>query len=383
MNTYQKIYPTYRESAFSTRKFPHSLVETLIKRYQAHTHWQTDQIGTSEEGRNIWKISGGTGPIKIFLWSQMHGDEATATMAIFDLLNFLSSDQAIRQLNWPEVFSLHFVPMVNPDGASKWSRFNALGIDLNRDASAKQAVESQLLWKMKEQINPDYCLNLHDQDRFYTTGFSAHPATISFLANPCDFQRSTPAHRLESMQLISAMASALESIIPNQIGRYVADFDPSSFGDRFQETGSCTLLIESGAYLGDQHRMKAREYNFIAILTALESLSTKQHISFTQSDYEEIPQNKVRLFDIIARTATIQLEGRKLVMDLGINFDDPESRLVPKLHNFGDLSQFHGFQELDFSQKTILLPSQTPLKRMMPVPSEWGILELLAEKITT
>ncbi|WP_246073336.1 M14 family zinc carboxypeptidase [Formosa sediminum] len=63
-------------------------------------------------------ISVGNGPINVFLWSQMHGDESTATQALFDIFNFLNGDQFINEkqqiLN---SLTLHFLPMLNPDGA--------------------------------------------------------------------------------------------------------------------------------------------------------------------------------------------------------------------------------------------------------------------------
>lgn len=71
------------------------------------------------------------------LWSQMHGNESTATMALFDLFNFLEGkgDQydTFRQLLNSQL-RLKFIPMLNPDGADVFKRRNALDIDLNRDA---------------------------------------------------------------------------------------------------------------------------------------------------------------------------------------------------------------------------------------------------------
>jgi hypothetical protein len=42
-------------------------------------------IGQSLEGRSIHHVWFGTGKMPILLWSQMHGDEPTATAALFDL----------------------------------------------------------------------------------------------------------------------------------------------------------------------------------------------------------------------------------------------------------------------------------------------------------
>ena len=50
------------------------------------------KVGESIEGRDLMLISLGTGETDVFLWSQMHGDEPTATQAIFDIFNFISSN---------------------------------------------------------------------------------------------------------------------------------------------------------------------------------------------------------------------------------------------------------------------------------------------------
>ena len=82
----------------------------------------------------------GRGPFKVLLWSQMHGDEPTATSALFDLFEYLyrhrAEDPAARIL---DALTLHAVPMLNPDGAEKFTRRNAQGIDVNRDAAAADA----------------------------------------------------------------------------------------------------------------------------------------------------------------------------------------------------------------------------------------------------
>jgi len=41
-----------------------------------------DRVGESLEGRPINMVTVGTGPFRVLLWSQMHGDEPTATAAL-------------------------------------------------------------------------------------------------------------------------------------------------------------------------------------------------------------------------------------------------------------------------------------------------------------
>src|SRR3546814_14345637 len=67
----------------------------------------------------------------------MHGDESTASMAIADMFRFLGEHPEhplVQRLH--EGTTLHFLPVMNPDGAARFQRHNAQGIDINRDARA-------------------------------------------------------------------------------------------------------------------------------------------------------------------------------------------------------------------------------------------------------
>ena len=67
----------------------------------------------------------------------MHGDEPTATQAIFDIFNFLQSEDFQDEKDaMLSNLTVHFLPMLNPDGAERFQRRNLLGIDINRDAIA-------------------------------------------------------------------------------------------------------------------------------------------------------------------------------------------------------------------------------------------------------
>ena len=52
--------------------------------------------GKSLNDKEIFLLSIGTGKTKILLWSQMHGDESTATMALLDIFNFFSADDELN-----------------------------------------------------------------------------------------------------------------------------------------------------------------------------------------------------------------------------------------------------------------------------------------------
>ncbi|HEX5764207.1 MAG TPA: hypothetical protein VFY27_01470, partial [Woeseiaceae bacterium] len=54
--------------------------------------FHTEQVGRSVEGRPLRHVSWGGGNTPVLLWSQMHGDESTASMAIADLFRFLGEN---------------------------------------------------------------------------------------------------------------------------------------------------------------------------------------------------------------------------------------------------------------------------------------------------
>ncbi|MBN8120072.1 DUF2817 domain-containing protein, partial [Vibrio vulnificus] len=79
-------------------------------------------------------VTWGEGPTKIFMWSQMHGNESTTTKAVIDLLNLLNDEKESFIADWKKRFTFLIVPILNPDGAHYYTRVNANQVDLNRDS---------------------------------------------------------------------------------------------------------------------------------------------------------------------------------------------------------------------------------------------------------
>ncbi|MCK5907351.1 MAG: DUF2817 domain-containing protein, partial [Flavobacteriales bacterium] len=186
---FNKIYQTVKEEEISNRMVKHSTIKSLVSKLQSD--FKVREIGQSVLGKEIFSIEFGEGKRNIILWSQMHGNESTATAAIFDILNLFSSQKKSSLISGlSRDFKITFVPMLNPDGAKNWTRVNALNIDLNRDAVAKVAPESNILWNLIEKLNPEYSFNLHDQRNIFNVGNTNKTATISFLSASFDETRS-------------------------------------------------------------------------------------------------------------------------------------------------------------------------------------------------
>src|SRR3546814_530724 len=111
-------FETFKEPSLTNRRIKHRDIEPLILALKNKTDFQVQLLGQSVQKRNIYQIDYGTGDKRVMLWSQMHGDESTATMALFDLFNFLSAGHddfdSIRSTIKNNTH-LMFIPMLNPD----------------------------------------------------------------------------------------------------------------------------------------------------------------------------------------------------------------------------------------------------------------------------
>jgi hypothetical protein len=96
---YDALFPAhqrYTEKTITRRRFKHAQMAPLIQQLKSPLSWKV--AGKSVEGRDIYQVQYGTGPVTVLLWSQMHGDESTATMALLDIFNFLSKDDEFNPL---------------------------------------------------------------------------------------------------------------------------------------------------------------------------------------------------------------------------------------------------------------------------------------------
>ncbi|HEX9957534.1 MAG TPA: M14 family zinc carboxypeptidase, partial [Fibrella sp.] len=360
---YRQLYDahdTYKDTTFTHRRFKHRDIVPLLQ--QMSEPLVVSQIGTSLEGRSIHQVKAGTGSVPVLLWSQMHGDEATATMALFDIFRFLqASDDGFDEMRQSILSNttLYFVPMLNPDGAERFQRRTSADIDLNRDAVRLQSPESVLLKGLQQTLKPLVGFNLHDQNPRYSVGHSGKQAVVSFLATAYDPARSVNAVRKRSMQLIVGMNRVLQQFIPGQVARYDDEFEPRAFGDNIQKWGTTLILIESGGQVGDSEKMSIRRLNFVAILTALYAIATESYTEEKIADYQSIPENGRALFDLLIRNAKVVRNGKPYTIDLGINHYEVNADSArtfyyrSTIEDVGDLSTFYGLTELDASGLTL------------------------------
>jgi hypothetical protein len=280
----------YRVAELSRRSLTHRrLWNTLGPLVDSAAGMYREEIGRSVEKRPLYAIHVGRGPMRVLLWSQMHGDEPTATLALADLVNYVArnaNDPLVRRIT--ERLTVSAIPMLNPDGAERSRRENATGIDLNRDARKQASPEARALATLHARLSPRFGFNLHDQGRRLMNG---RPVAFSVLAPPRDPERFDEATRTRAKHLAAVMRIAADSLVDGRITRFDDAYNPHAFGDAMQSWGTSTVLLESGVWEDGADNGYLRQVNFALLLTALDAIATGAYMRAGLHEYESLPAN--------------------------------------------------------------------------------------------
>ena len=334
---------------------------------------KVERVGESFKKRDIYQIEWGKGQTKVLMWSQMHGDEPTATSALVDLFAFLQKNRAkiawVKKLE--QTLTIRAVPMLNPDGAEIYQRRNAQNIDINRDAENLQTPEGRLLKKLRDEWQPEIGFNLHNQNALTTVGATAKQAAISLLAVSGSPTGTTSPGYERNQRICSLMVNALEKFIPQHIGRYDDEYLASAFGDRLSEWGTPVILIETGA-LDGKDEIYLVKLNFIADLIALQSLATGGEKNADRKIYGKVPFNSSgNLYNFIFRGATIvSRETGEIAADsndIAANTERRRAEMTAPVfvQKIGELEKAKGLREYDV-RDFYLVPKSGELKINAP-----------------
>jgi zinc carboxypeptidase len=335
-----RIAERFRVAEISARRFTHAEFWRAVQPSVGSTALRTEAIGESILGRPIRSVTFGDGSIRVLLWSQMHGDESTATMALADIFRFLSEagtdplrERLRRQL------TITFIPMLNPDGAEVFQRENALGVDVNRDARRLSTPEARILKKAHETLRPQFGFNLHDQNARTRVGSRGVQSAIALLAPAYDEAKSYNDVRSRARLVASALATVFAHEIRGRVAKYDDAFNPRAFGDLMQQWGTSTVLIESGALPDDPQKQRLRALNVAAIVAALDAIATGSFASISPAAYDALPFNQGGAFDVLITGAQLVLPGKPpMLADIAINYDDAVARARGRVRDVGDLA---------------------------------------------
>ncbi|MGO4903857.1 M14 family metallopeptidase [Flavobacterium sp. W20_MBD1_R3] len=344
----EQVFKQYKEESIHGRYITLALIEPLL--HKLNTNKQLKIIGKSVLGKPIYSYTIGKGKTKIFLWSQMHGNESTTTKALFDFLNVLQGDSEIAQ-QLLSSFTFCAIPMLNPDGATLYTRENANKVDLNRDSQELSQPESKLLRATFESFSPDYCFNLHDQRTIFGLSETGKPATLSFLAPSYNEKREINESRLKAINLIAMINEKLQPYLPDQIGRFDDSFNINCIGDTFQYLGVPTLLFEAGHFSNDYQREETRKYVFMSLILSFKILFENDIVVNGIDKYLSISQNKVIFYDFMYKNIKINYDGIEIITNFAAQYKEEliENQVcfIAYISQIGDLEDKLGHLEYD------------------------------------
>ncbi len=318
--------------------------------------------GRSGEGRSLRVLKLGNGPTGVFLWSQMHGDEPTATSALLDVLGYLGRNRESAAVS--RLFSrltIYVLPMLNPDGAERTTRRNIQGIDINRDALRLQTAEGRFLKDVRDRLQPALGFNLHNQSPLTVAGKGGEQVALALLSVPFDEAFSENEGRRTTKRLAVFLREFLAPWASGKIARYDMEYTARAFGDSMTRWGTSTLLIETGGWNGGDEAGTLVRLNFTGLLGVLQAIADGSLASIDPKAYDAIPLlRREGLFDVVLRGARLA-NGSGLapyLADLAITRPNPFAgsgpRVRPGVADLGDLSDFRGKEETDLTGKLVV-----------------------------
>ncbi|MCW8926690.1 MAG: M14 family zinc carboxypeptidase [Xanthomonadales bacterium] len=372
--TPKTLWDIWPEARFETTAAPclrHArLMESLQRLESRHEgELRVKEIGQSVLGRPIQLVTLGKGDEKILLWSQMHGDEPSATPALLDIANYLlehADDPVARSIL--DKYTLLMIPMLNPDGAEVYERFNAQGIDINRDALRLVTPEGRLLKRIRDEYEPMLGFNLHDQNRRHAVGDTGQVAVNALLSVSGDPANTLTPGRKRTKRACVAIVEALEPFFPGGMARYDEGWSPRAFGDNITAWGTPVVLIESGGVPPDHDLTDLTRNNFVAILMVLKGLAEDDLNSYDPQVYERLDRNQSESWsDVMVTGGSVLQPGTPTAYraDLAFNIFRSDQQIAgcadvtrnpSEIYLLGD-SKFHGSGTRIDASGNVLLPS--------------------------
>ncbi len=388
-------YDRFRVSPTDPATLRCNHIEQIVKKLSDTSGGRlcVEKFAESVEGRPIYLATLGTGNRRVLMWSQMHGDEPTHTAVVLDLFSYLLQQRAHPHA--AEILAgctLMFIPMLNPDGAEAVRRFNAQGIDVNRDWRRLATPEGRALFRAAKALGAQFGFNLHNQNARTNVGRPPRPAAVSVLAPAPDNSRKESPSMRTAKQMCTCFVEAVRPYAEGMISRYDDSHEPRAFGDGIQSLGVATMLVEAGGwYEADPEPMT--RLHFHGMLATLHAIATDKYRAADPQIYEDLPESNSQPMNdcLIAKAHVLDAKVAKpFVADIVIDQSHSTRLAVTqnrdgRIIEIGDLPSVSARLTINASD-SLILPGQITLVRDWKPGEkldERRIEQLLAQGTTT
>jgi hypothetical protein len=155
---------------------------------------------------------------------------------------------------------------------------------------------------------------------------------------------------VRARKVAAVIAGALEPEIPGRTARYDDAYATRAFGDRMQQWGTSTVLIESGALPDDPQKQRLRAINVAALLSSLYAIAQDSLDEVSDLDYERLPMNRGVDNDLLLLGGKVVFgTGEPVRADIAIVYDDAVAGTGPRYAEVGDLADVIAMDTVDVS----------------------------------
>ena len=111
--------------------------------------------------------------------------------------------------------------------------------------------------------------------------------------------------------------------------------------------------MEAGWLPDDMEKEGVRKLNFLLLMSALMGIANNHYSQFSVADYDKIPMNDDKMFDVLIRCVLRNVNGFKGMIDLGINRTEfaihgtKNYYSIGQVEDIGDLSAHFGFRTVN------------------------------------
>lgn len=210
-------------------------------------------LGHSVRGRDLWMVTLGSGPKRIFYLCRQHGHEPASTEGALAFISaVVKADTDTPTANCLKSVTVYVVPMANPDGSEAFLRHNAHDADINRDWITRGEPETKALYAVISKVRPDL---LTDQHELYPD--DTRPDFTEIVAAGSGASENVIANCQDAQMAVTGAMSA-EGF---PMAAYtVTDTHPARLAHRFNTItlGIPTVLFETNRLTGTKRMVAER-----------------------------------------------------------------------------------------------------------------------------
>lgn len=161
---------------------------------------EVEQVGTSVDGRAINALVISDNPSylemepRVRISGGIHGNEKVTTEVLVRYINYLLSEFNNGSTDITDLVNTRYIviiPVINPDGYAISRRYNANGVDLNRNFSRGWSDESPVYGTAAFSEPESLAVSQYTISKRFTTGITLHSGTV-IVNMPFDYTTTLP-----------------------------------------------------------------------------------------------------------------------------------------------------------------------------------------------